>query len=103
MQEYSVLPSRKFKFTSAIQSKFITNYYSICLDKSKLMLYQYSYSVTPEISNDSSRKLQNIIRNAWKPLVQKIGLISVRGNNLYGSKDLKGTVTQISKIINENV
>lgn len=65
------------------------------------MIYQYSYSVFPEIENDSSRKLQNIIRNIWKELIAKIGLISVRGNNLYGNIDFKGQTTQLSKIKND--
>ncbi len=65
------------------------------------MIYQYSYSVVPEIENDSSRKLQNIIRNIWKELIAKIGLISVRGNNLYGHIDFKGQTTQLSKIKND--
>lgn len=97
------MPTRKYKFTAATPRQFVTNFYTIKLNQAKSIIYQFAYFVTPEIENDSSKKLQHIVRNVWRELVAKIGLISVRGNALFGTKDIKVPLTFKSKIKNEEV
>lgn len=102
MQEYTTLATRKPKFNNAQTRKFFTNHYEICLNSQNSTLYQYAFTTSPKIAADSTRKLGSIIGKAWTELKTKIGIIAVRGQNLYGKISSNITLTVLSKVIEKD-
>lgn len=102
MQEYTTLATRKPKFTNAQPRKFFTNHYEICLNSQNSTLYQYAFTTSPKIAADSTRKLGFIIGKAWTELTAKIGIIAVRGQNIYGKIGSNITLTVLSKVIEKD-
>lgn len=87
MQDYNLLP-KKTAFSSAESKSFLTNYFMIDLIPQRCNLYQYAFFCQPEVPEDSVEQLRKIIQNIYPFLKQKIGLLSTRGNILYGSKNI---------------
>jgi hypothetical protein len=97
MDVFSDLP-RRHRFQHALESKYLTNFYSIELSHEKDTLNHYHFTCEPEVPQDSIIKLARIIRKIKSLLIEKIGFLNVRGNSIYGLKK-KDDFEVISKFI----
>lgn len=95
-----MLPKRNLtkptKFEHADKYLFYTNYYQVIMEKKRSHIYQYY--LESDIPADSTEVLYKVIRSLGKELREKIGLLSFRGNMLWGSKSNNLALTMIAKI-----
>ena len=96
MHEYKTLP-RKPKFTNAEPKSFLTNYFTLNFVNEDCQLYQYSFSCDPEVPQDSTSQLRKIVSNVYAKMKEKIGLVCIRGNSLYGMKEY--SVFELSSVL----
>ena len=62
----------------------MTNFYEVQIKETKSIIYQYSMEV--DLPSDSSELLHRVVKSLRKELEEKIGLVTFKGNMLWGLK-----------------
>lgn len=70
--------------------EFRTNCYDIELTGKSLFMYQYVVETDPVIPQDSTKIWYKLVKDIETKLQKVIGLVSHRGNTLWGNKCLEG-------------
>jgi hypothetical protein len=70
--------------------EFRTNCYDIELTGKSLFMYQYVVETDPVIPLDSTKIWYKLAKDIETKLQKVIGLVSHRGNTLWGNKSLEG-------------
>lgn len=87
--DYKIMPKRNGKTDGSFRNlnpiKFFTNYYDISLDSKTSRIYQYSFSLPPEIPQDSTLYNKAIYSIKRSMLKEKIGYLAHSGQIIWGN------------------
>jgi hypothetical protein len=65
---------------------FYSNIFEIELKKNSMVIYQYSFDISPELPQDSDGLIERITKTIYPDLKKNIGLICYRGLMAWGRK-----------------